>query len=83
MDTILANCSASISEFKKNPSALIEKSNGEPIVILNHNKPTAYLIPAATWENLMEKMDDYNLSLIIEERENEKDQAIEVSLDEL
>ena len=46
MESVLASCSASISELKKNPSALIDKSDGEPIAILNHNRPTAYLVPA-------------------------------------
>jgi len=83
MESVLANCSASISELKKNPSALIEQSDGEPIAILNHNKPTAYLIPAETYESLLEKIEDYHLGLIIAERQHEKKSAIEVELDEL
>ncbi len=83
MKTILANCSVSISELKVNPSALIEQAEGEPIAILNHNKPTAYLIPAETYEELMEKVEDYQLGLIVESRKNEKIEAISVDIDEL
>ena len=83
MESILASCSVSISELKKNPSALIEQSDGEPIAILNHNKPTAYLIPAQTYEALLEKIEDYQLGVIVTERQNEKISAVEVSLDEL
>ena len=83
MESVLAECSASISELKKNPSALIEKSDGEPIAILNHNRPTAYLIPAKTYEAILEKIDDYQLGLIIKERQNEKKSAVEISIDEL
>jgi len=83
MESVLANCSASISELKKNPSALIDKSDGEPIAILNHNKPTAYLIPAGTYEMLLEKIEDHQLGLIVKDRQIEKISAIEVSLDEL
>jgi len=83
MESVLADCSASISELKKNPSALIEQSDGEPIAILNHNRPTAYLIPAKTYEALLEKIEDYQLGLIIKERQNEKSSAVEVILDEL
>lgn len=83
MESVLASCSASISELKKNPSALIEQSDGEPIAILNHNKPTAYLIPAKTYEELIEKVEDYQLGLIISERQNEKISAVEVNIDEL
>jgi antitoxin StbD len=83
MESVLADCSVSISELKKNPSALIEQADGEPIAILNHNRPTAYLIPAKTYEALLEKIEDYQLGLIIKERQNEKSSAVEVSLDEL
>ena len=83
MKTVLANCSASISELKKNPSALIEQSEGEPIAILNHNRPTAYLIPAETYEELMERLEDYQLCCIIKERQNEKIKAVAVDIDEI
>lgn len=83
MKSVLASCSASISELKKNPSALIDQAEGEPVVILNHNKPTAYLVPAETYERLMEKLEDYQLGLIVKERQNEKISAIEVNIDEL
>ncbi|MEN8136753.1 MAG: type II toxin-antitoxin system Phd/YefM family antitoxin [Thermodesulfobacteriota bacterium] len=83
MESVLASCSASISELKKNPSALIDQSGGEPIAILNHNRPTAYLIPAETYEALLEKIEDYQLGVIVKERQNEKISAVEVTLDEL
>ena len=83
MKSILATCSASISELKKNPSALLLESEGSPIAILNHNKPTAYLIPAETYETMLDKLDDYELGLIINERVQEKESAIEVSIDDL
>jgi antitoxin StbD len=83
MKTVLANCSASISELKKNPSALIDQAEGEPVAILNHNRPTAYLIPAETYEQLLEKLEDHQLGLIVKERQNEKISAIEVNVDEL
>ena len=83
MESVLAGCSASISELKKNPSALIEQSDGEPIAILNHNRPTAYLIPAETYEALLDKIEDYQLGLMVQERQHEKISAVEVTLDEL
>jgi len=83
MKSVLANCSASISELKRNPSALIEESDGEPIAILNHNKPTAYLIPAETYEELLDSIEDYQLGILVKERQNEKISAIAVNLDEL
>ena len=83
MESVLAKCSASISELKKNPSSLIEQAEGEPIAILNHNKPTAYLIPADTYEIMLEQIEDYHLGLIVKERQHEKKHAVKVNLDEL
>lgn len=83
MKSVLASRSASITELKKNPSALIEESEGEPIAILNHNSPTAYLIPADTYEMIMERLEDYQLGVIVQERQDEKIDAVEVDIDEL
>ncbi len=83
MRQVLADCSASISELKKNPTALIDQADGAPIAILNHNKPTAYLIPAETYEWLMDALDDQELARIVEERRKDRDQAEEVDLDDL
>ena len=83
MRRILSSCSASISELKKNPTALLHEAEGAPIAILNHNVPTAYLIPAETYEWLMDKLEDSELALIVKERAGEKKDAIEVDIDEL
>lgn len=79
MKAVLAKCSASISELKQNPSALIEKSEDVPIAILNHNNPTANLIPAATYEELLKGLQDYQLGLIVQERQSEKIRALTVT----
>ncbi|EDY81080.1 addiction module antitoxin, Axe family [Verrucomicrobiia bacterium DG1235] len=83
MNPILSTYSASISELKRNPSQLIEQAAGEAVAILNHNKPTAYLIPAETYEWISNLIEDQELREIIERREEEKSQAKEVTLDEL
>ncbi|MFV0277756.1 MAG: type II toxin-antitoxin system Phd/YefM family antitoxin [Parahaliea sp.] len=83
MRQILADFSVSISELKKNPSALLAQASGSPIAVLNHNKPAAYLIPAETYETLVDMIEDYELSRLVEERRGDKDKAIAVSLDDL
>ena len=83
MRQVLADCSASISELKKNPTALLNDSEGSPIAILNHNKPAAYLIPAETYEWMIELIDDFQLAKLVEERMKDKGQAVEVNLDDL
>jgi len=80
---IYADYTVSITELKKNPQALIDNAHGEAIALLNRNKPTAYIIPAETYEKLMDVADDLELGRIIEERKAEKTDAVEVKLDEL
>ena len=83
MEPLLADLSASITDLKKNPSAVIADAAGQPVVILNHNRPMAYLIPAEAYEALLERLDDLELTDLVRERESEKPQAISVTLDEL
>ncbi|WP_028863863.1 type II toxin-antitoxin system Phd/YefM family antitoxin [Psychromonas aquimarina] len=83
MRQVLADCSASISELKKNPTALLNEADGSAIAILNHNKPAAYLVPAETYEFLMEMLDDYELAKIVESRRGDLSEAVEVDIDDL
>ncbi len=83
MRLVLANISASITELKRNPSALLKRASGEPVVILNHNKPTAYLVPAEAFESLLDRLEDLELASIVMERKAEKPQAIDIDIDEL
>lgn len=83
MKTISANTTVSVTELKKNLSSIIKNSDGEPVAILNHNIPTAYLVPSNTYEELLSKIEDYELGLIIKERESDKSNAVEVKLSEL
>lgn len=83
MQQVLADFSVSISELKKNPSALLAQASGSPIAVLNHNKPAAYLVPAQTYEALMDMLEDYELAQLVEERRGDKEQVITVSLDDL
>ena len=83
MKQVLSSCSASISELKKNPTALLNEAEGSPVAILNHNIPAAYLVPAETYEWLMDKLEDAELTQIILDRAHEKENAVEVDLDAL
>jgi antitoxin StbD len=83
MTQILSNYSASISELKKSPSSLIEAAGGEAVAILNHNKPSAYLVPSELYEKMMDIIDDYYLVQEVRERLNDGEEAIEVDIDEL
>jgi len=81
MQTIHAATTVSISDLKKNPSDIIKRSHGAPVAILNHNRPTAYLVPAEAYEALMEQLDDQYLVQLVKDRQQERN--IRIKLDEL
>lgn len=81
MELLYTNASVSITELKKNPSAVIEEADGFPVAVLNHNKPAAYLVPAAAFEALMEKLDDIELAKLVRARAN--DRTVKVDPDAL
>jgi len=83
MVRILAQYTASISELKKSPSSVIEKAGGEAVAILNHNKPSAYLVPSELYEKMMEMIDDAILAKEVRERLNDGEEPVPVELDEL
>ena len=84
MNTILANYTASITELKKSPTKILEEAGNEVVAILNHNVPSAYLVPSAYFEKVMDIIDDYYLAKEVEERLNyTEDDLVEVDIDEL
>ena len=81
MEQILSDASISISELKQNPSAVIEEAAGEPVAILVHNRPSAYLIPAQTYKRLLDRLEDLELAAVVRSRAQER--RIKVKLDDL
>jgi antitoxin StbD len=58
MQRVAANVAVSVSDLKKSPAAVMADADGEAVAILNHNKVFAYMVPASTWEALLERLDD-------------------------
>lgn len=83
MDTLLADASVGITELKKNPSAVIRNAGGATVVVLHHNRPTAYLVPSRRYEAMMDVLDDLGLAEIVRERIDHLDDAETVSIEEL
>lgn len=83
LESIHAGKTASITEFKKNPQALIDAAQGEAIALLNRNRTTAYIVPPDVYERLLQIAEDLELGKIYAERRHEKADAIEVSIDDL
>lgn len=62
MKSIRADYTASITELKKNPSALLAQAQGNPIAILNHNTPIGYFLSAQTYEAMLALIERSNES---------------------
>ncbi len=83
MRQIFSKYTISISELKKSPSSVIEKAGGEAIAVLNHNKPSAYIVPSDLYEKMIEAIDDYHLSKEVEKRLNDGEKPVRVCLNDL
>lgn len=81
METILSDSSVSITELKRNPSAVIEAADDEAVAVLVHNKPSAYLVPANTWKRMIERLEDLELAELVRARAGER--RIKVKPDDL
>lgn len=81
MQRIEAQVAVSVSDLKRSPSAVMENAGGETVAVLNHNRIMAYMVPAAAYEAMVERLDDLALVDTIRARADET--AVRVSLDEL
>lgn len=78
---IYADSTVNITELRRNPSSVIEEADNRPVAILNHNRPSAYLVPAEAFEAIMEALEDAELGEIVRQRRGGK--TVKVSMDEL
>lgn len=78
---ILTEAAASISELKANPMKVALSADGEPVAVLNRNKPAFYCVPAEAYEMLMDHIEDLELIAIAEMRRDEE--CIKVDINEL
>ena len=56
MEQVLASRSVSITELKRSPSAVLEQAGSEPVAVLNHNRPAAYLLAPHVYEAMLERL---------------------------
>lgn len=56
MEQVLATRSVSITELKRSPSAVLEQAGAEPVAVLNHNRPAAYLLSPEVYESMLRRL---------------------------
>lgn len=56
MQTLLVDRAVSMSEFKKNPAAVLRQAEGRPVAVLNHNRVGFYLLEPPLFEALLQEL---------------------------
>jgi len=83
METIFADITVSMSEFKKNPAAVIREANSRPVAVLNHNKAAFYMVEPVLFQAMLDELADQDLHHKVIARMGERARAIEVDIDEV
>ena len=65
---LYATMTASVTELKRNPMGTIAAGAGEAVAILNRNTPAFYCVPAATYEAMLERLEDAELNALADAR---------------
>lgn len=81
MQRVEAPVAVSVSDLKKSPSGVMAEAAGETVAVLNHNRVMAYMVPAAVYEAMMERLDDLALVDVIRAQAGEV--PVDVTLDDL
>ena len=81
MQNVMADRAVSVSELKKNPSAVMSGAQSGAVAVLNHNRVMAYMVPTDVYEAMMERLEDMDLAELVKARSQET--PIPVSLDDL
>jgi antitoxin StbD len=81
MEAIFADVTISMSEFKKNPAAVLRDARSRPVAVLSHNKAAFYMVEPALFEAMLEELADQELNRKVLARMGERAHAIEVDID--
>ena len=81
MQTIYASKTVSVTELKRNFTAVLSQADNDPVAVLNHNRPEAYLLSAVHYERLLERLEDLEDAQLARERAGGP--FVEVDLDAL
>ena len=81
MEVIYTDITISMSEFKKNPAAVLRDAKSKPVAVLNHNKVAFYMVEPALFEAMLEELSDQELHRTVLARMGERSHAIEVDID--
>jgi PHD/YefM family antitoxin component YafN of YafNO toxin-antitoxin module len=56
METLYADMTVSMSEFKKNPAEVLRRSNHKPVAVLNHNRAAFYMVEPQLFQAMVDEL---------------------------
>lgn len=68
METLLADLTVSMSDFKKNPAKVLREAKAQPVAVLNHNKAAFYMVDPVLFEALIDEVEDAQLMPMLKAR---------------
>lgn len=68
---ILSQSTTSISQLRKNPSAIVARGDGFPVVVLNRNEPHFYCVPAELYEKMLDDLENAELIKVVHARQSQ------------
>jgi antitoxin StbD len=78
---IHASFTASVTDLKRDPTGTVRAGEGAAVAILNRNAPVFYCVPAATYEAMLERLEDAELNALASARADMPE--VSVHLDDL
>ena len=81
MHNVFADTCVSVTELKRNYTKILQQAAEQPVAVLNHNRPEAYLLSAALYERMLDQLDDAQDARLVRERASGP--FIEVQLSDL
>lgn len=82
METIFADRTVGITEFKTSPKAKVDEAQGRPLAVLVNNRPAFYAVPSGLFEQIANIMDDLLIADTVRERMADGE-FVKVNLDDL
>jgi len=83
MQIMFTDRTVSMSDFKKNPAAVLRVADQHPVAVMSHNKPAFYMVEPKLFEAMLEEISDHELRQTVLARLAEKAHAIEVDIDQI
>jgi antitoxin StbD len=83
MDRIMTELTTTISEFKKNPNAVVKKAKKKPFAVLTNNKPTFYVLSPELYDEMEEILWEIRIAPLLKKRMASKKPHIEVKFEDL